>query len=361
MQFKVIYLKFVYDISQKKFSEKVIEEKPIEEALSLSYPLMDVRSPKEYKEGHIPGAVNIPLFSDDERAKVGTTYKQKSKEAAVELGYQFVNPKLQHFIDRSFMLAPDGKVSVHCWRGGMRSKAFAEHLSENGFKNVNVIAGGYKAYRNYVLDQLSRPGNLRIVGGYTGSGKTPILYELENLGEQVIDLEGLAHHKGSAFGGLGETDFPSVQQFENNLHHQWHMLDKKRPIWLEDEGHNIGPARIPIAFYNAMKKSHLYFIDIPTEERARYLTKQYGRYDNRELAAAIRRISKRLGGMREKKSLEFLSQGNYFQVALIVLKYYDKYYLKGLKKRDPKSVSTLDIPTVNPKQNAQNLLKNTSL
>lgn len=335
----------------------MIEEKPVDKALSLSCPLIDVRSPKEYEEGHIPGAVNIPLFSDEERAKVGTAYKKKSKEAAIELGYKFVTPKLQHFIDHAFQLSPNGKVSVHCWRGGMRSKAFAEHLSDNGFETVNVISGGYKAYRNHVLDQLSRPGLLKIIGGYTGSGKTPILHELEKLGEQVIDLEGLANHKGSAFGGIGETDFPSVQQFENNLHHRWQKLDKKRPIWLEDEGHNIGPARIPMAFYNEMKKSHLYFMDIPTEARARYLAKQYGRYENQALAAAIHRISKRLGGMREKKSLELLSQGNYYQVALIVLKYYDKYYLKGLKKRDPKSVTTLGYLTVNPNQNAKKLLQ----
>ncbi|NBB88858.1 MAG: tRNA 2-selenouridine(34) synthase MnmH [Bacteroidetes bacterium] len=335
----------------------MIQEISVGKALELNYPLLDVRSPKEYQKGHIPGAENVPLFSDDERAKIGTTYKQKSKKEAVDLGYQFVAPKLQHFIDQASMLAPDGIVSVHCWRGGMRSKAFAKHLSENGFEKVNVITGGYKAYRNHILDKLSCPGQLKILGGYTGSGKTPILNVFERRGKQVIDLEGLARHKGSAFGGLGEDEFPTTQQFENDLFHKWSTLDKNRPIWLEDEGHNIGPVRIPIDFYRAMKESYLYFIDIPKEERAKYLAEEYGKFKNYELKAAIQRISKRLGGEREQKAIEYLREEKYVEIALIALKYYDKFYFKGLKKRKKGNVCTIRLQGVHHEQNAEKILK----
>lgn len=335
----------------------MIKEISIGRALELSHPLIDVRSPKEYQKGHVAGAENIPLFSDHERAKIGTTYKQKSKEEAINLGYQFATPKLHHFIDQALVLAPDEIVSVYCWRGGMRSKAFAKHLSENGFKKVNVINGGYKAYRNHILDKLSCPGQLKILGGYTGSGKTQILHVFKRRGEQVVDLEGLARHKGSAFGGLGEDEFPTTQQFENDLFHKWSTLDKNRPIWLEDEGHNIGPVRIPIDFYRAMRESYLYFIDIPKEARAKYLAEEYGKFKNYELKAAIRRISKRLGREREQQAIKYLLEEKYVEVALLALKYYDKFYFKGLKKRKKENVCTIRLRGVHHEQNAEKILK----
>ena len=142
----------------------MVSEINIGEGLSLNRPVIDVRSPGEFAQGHIPGAINIPLFSDDERAQVGTLYIQRSKEEAIAKGYEFVTPKLDDFIKQSFHAAPDGNVVVHCWRGGMRSRAFAKHIDENGFRDVKVVTGGYKAYRNYVLDFLARPFKLNVRG-----------------------------------------------------------------------------------------------------------------------------------------------------------------------------------------------------
>ena len=190
----------------------------VEQAVQDSLPIIDVRSPLEFEKGHIPGATNVALFSNEERAHIGTVYKQESQEAAIEIGYKYADPKREHYIREARKAAPDGRVIVHCWRGGMRSKSMAEHLENNGFTDVQVITGGYKAFRNYVLDFFQRSFSIKVIGGYTGSGKTEILQELKHQGEQVIDLERLAHHKGSAFGGIGQKEQPSVEQFENLLY-----------------------------------------------------------------------------------------------------------------------------------------------
>jgi len=338
----------------------MISEISIDEAFKKSQPIVDVRSPGEFEQGHIPGAVNIPLFSNEERAEVGTVYKRKSKEAAVELGYKFVTPKLRDFISRAREVAPDGKVTVHCWRGGMRSRAFADHLSENGFEEVEVVTGGYKAFRNYVLDHFDTPLQLKVLGGYTGSGKTPILYELKKLGEQMIDLEGLAHHKGSAFGGIGQGEQPTVEQFENDLHEAFTKLDLSRHVWVEDESHNIGKVKLPMALYGQMRKAEVFFIDIPKEKRAEHLAGEYGVCDNQYLADAVTRISKRLGGLRTKEALAGLEENNFYEVAMLTLDYYDKFYLRGLQKRDPKSVIRIPLNGTDHRDNALKIIETTN-
>ncbi|MCL3779365.1 tRNA 2-selenouridine(34) synthase MnmH [Prolixibacteraceae bacterium JC049] len=320
-------------------------------------PLIDVRSPGEYEKGHIPGAINIPLFTNDERAHVGTVYKQKSKEKAIELGYEYVNPKLQWFIDESRKVAPSGNIVIHCWRGGMRSHSFAQHLADNGFSNVGVITGGYKAYRKYILSQFERPMKLRIIGGYTGSGKTYILKELQKMGKQVIDLEGLAHHKGSAFGAIGESPQPTVEQFENDLYEKLHLLNTHQDIWLEDESHSIGGVKIPMGLFSQMRQQQLFFLNIPKEERAKHLVTEYTHCNNQCLIDSINRISKRLGGQNVKEAIELIDKGNYQKVAMIALQYYDKSYVRGTEKRDKKAVTAIPLNEVDHSQNAKEILK----
>lgn len=324
--------------------------------LSGQVPLIDVRSPGEFQKGHIPEATNIPLFKNDERAHVGTVYKQQSKEAAIEVGYTYVNPKLKWFISESEKVAPAENIAVHCWRGGMRSKSFAKHLSDNGFENVYVITGGYKAFRNYAQETFKKDAEICILGGYTGSAKTHTLHVLQALGEQVIDLEGLASHKGSAFGRIGDGEQPTIEQFENNLFWVWKELDCSKTIWIEDESHRIGLVNIPMNFFLNMRSQPVLFMDIPRNERAKHLVKDYADADKIALANSIKRISKRLGGLDTKKALAHLEANELFEVAMISLKYYDKYYLRGLESREHNAIYTIEIPRIDVTTNAKQIL-----
>jgi len=320
-------------------------------------PLVDVRSPGEYEHGHIPRAHNIPLFNNDERAQVGTVYKQKSKEAAIELGYVIVEPKLTYYIEEALKIAPNKVIAIHCWRGGMRSQSFAQHLHDNGFVKVYVIEKGYKAFRNFALSFFENNFTLKIIGGYTGSGKTDVLRYLHDCGEQMLDLEGLAHHKGSAFGAIGEKEQPTVEQFQNNLFGELFKLDMKKPIWVEDESSSIGKVFIPQPFFIQMREQTVYFLDISVSERAKYLVGTYGLYDNDKLKESIVKIEKRLGSDRAKEALDAIEKANLYEAAIISLKYYDKFYLRGLKKRDQSFVKYVKQDTVNAKTSAEALLE----
>ena len=319
-------------------------------------PLIDVRSPGEFLKGHIPGAVNIPLFSNDERAHVGTVYKQQNKEKAIELGYKYVNPKLDDFIKEAREVAPDLNVVVHCWRGGMRSQSFAKHLNDNGFY-ASIIKGGYKSYRNIALNGFTDDFRLLVLGGYTGSGKTPILLRLKELGHQVIDLEGLANHKGSAFGSIGCLPQPTPEQFENNLYWEWKDLDFSRPIWLEDESNNIGHVAIQLQLFLKMRDAELLFLDIPKEKRALHLIDDYDVHQTDLLAEALERITKRLGGDRTRKAMGYLDNKDFYNVAIICLDYYDKYYYKGMKKREPEKIKMIKSDTTDCDENIKKILE----
>jgi tRNA 2-selenouridine synthase len=300
--------------------------------------------------------VNIPLFSDEERAEVGTAYTRRSREAAVELGRQFVAPKLEEFVIGARSAAPDGAAAVHCWRGGMRSAAFADHLVANGFDGVLVIDGGYKAFRQAALEYFGLPFKLAILGGYTGSGKTDILPRLAAVGEQTVDLEALAHHKGSAFGSLGEEPQPRNEQFENDLYLAMRSLDLQRRIWLEDESANIGRVAVPKALFERMTSARLYFLDVPRDKRVRYLLSTYGDFDPADLAASAGMIAKRLGGERTARALDSLKAGELETFAEICLDYYDKAYERSMARRDPARVTVVKAADTDPASNASLLL-----
>ena len=183
----------------------------------VNTPKIDVRSPAEYEEGHIAGAINLPLFSDEERARVGTTYTQVGRGEALELGLEIVGPKLTHLAKKAKSLGVDGKLKTHCWRGGMRSEQMA-WLFELMDLEVDVLKGGYKAFRQQLIQDFKDLKNLIVLQGATGSGKTMILHELAKQGEQILDLEKQANHKGSAFGALGMGEQPTTAQFQNYLY-----------------------------------------------------------------------------------------------------------------------------------------------
>lgn len=311
-------------------------------------PVLDVRSPGEYAHGHIPGAISFPLFSDEERAEVGTSYKQQGKEQAFMLGLQIIGPKMADFVRKARKIAPERKLAVHCWRGGQRSGSMAWLFRQAGF-DVETLEGGYKQYRQFVLnsfEQVSR--KFVVIGGRTGSGKTKILRKLGEFGEQIIDLEGIAHHKGSAFGFIGEAPQPTVEQFENDLFDVLWKLDPDKRIWLENESRSIGRVFIPDGFWNAMKKSALINIDIPFDARIRNLLADYVLSDKEELILAFRKIEKKLGGLDLKRALEFLEQNDFEGAARIALHYYDKTYQYGLETNPSPDIRKLNCETGDP-------------
>lgn len=324
---------------------------------SQELPVIDVRSPAEYTHAHIPNAINVPLFNNEERAKVGTCYKQQGRDAAVRLGLALIGPKLADFVRQADEIAPNREVLVHCWRGGMRSGSFAWLLQTAGF-TAHLLEGGYKAYRNHVLSAFERPQNIVILGGKTGSGKTDILHELAKIGEQVIDLEAIAHHKGSSYGAIGQAPQPSSEQFENLLYSQWAQLDSERRVWLEDESRHIGACFIPLPLWQQMQHvQQLVFVDIPKEVRIQRLVREYACYDHQLLQKATERIKKRLGGQHYKAAIEALVQHDYATVADISLNYYDKAYLYGISQHPAQQLIRLEVEDDNPTATAKKILE----
>ena len=308
-------------------------------AHAKKFPVIDVRSEAEFEHAHIPGAWNLPLFNNEERKIVGTIYKQSSREDAIKKGLEFFGPKMKEMIlfveDKMKVFNSSNKtILVHCWRGGMRSAGVAWLLDLYGFK-VYTLVGGYKAYRNWVLKMLESKPALKILGGYTGSGKTIVLDALKEMNKAVIDLEDLAGHRGSAFGNIGLPKQPSQEMFENKLAVELEKTNNNSDsIWLEDESQRIGTVNIPQSFWLHMRKSDIHFIEIPFENRLDYLVETYGKLELRELKSATERIQKKLGGLETKTAIAFLDENNIRAAFSILLKYYDKLYSKGLEKRD---------------------------
>jgi len=348
-----------------------MEKAGVQEFLELAknWPIVDVRSPGEYLQAHIPGAYSLPLFSDEERKIVGTLYKQQGREDAIKRGLDFFGVNMRNMVEEAEKITighksltkslaenedrPANIILVHCWRGGMRSAGVAWLLDLYGFK-VYTLSGGYKAYRNWVLQQFEQPYHFKMLGGYTGSGKTEVLKNLAKNGHSIIDLEGIAHHKGSAFGALGESPQPTQEMFENELATKLHGVSKELPadghIWLEDESRRIGAVNIPDALWETMRRAPLYFLDIPFEERLDHLTVGYGKYQKDELSACVMRIQKRLGGLGAKEAIAYLNEGNYTDCFRILLCYYDKFYAKDIEGRSkaPGAPAIANNPEVMP-------------
>ncbi|MBN1132061.1 MAG: tRNA 2-selenouridine(34) synthase MnmH [Bacteroidales bacterium] len=318
-------------------------------------PVVDVRSPGEYQKAHIPGAINIPLFLDDERKRVGTAYKQVNREAALFAGLDIVGKKMVDLAKNGMKAGGrNKKLLMHCWRGGMRSESMAWLFDTMGL-TCYVLKGGYKSYRTYLREFLKQPFQIIIIGGKTGSGKTEIIKRLYQEGEQVVDLEGLANHKGSAFGALGEQPQPSTEQFENFLFQEMRGLDAGKNIWMEDESRNIGRCVIPPELYLQMKESRTLFLDIPAEMRAQRLVRDYAAYEKEDLRSCILKIGKKLGGEKTGESLEMLEKNEFYQCILNILDYYDRSYMFSLHKNHE---AFIEVPSrsMDPEHNMRLLL-----
>ncbi len=311
------------------------------------FQLLDVRTPAEFEKGHIPGAKNLPLFSNEERAIVGTCFKKDGPEEAFLKGLELVGPNMTFFVKKANELAPRKKIAIHCWRGGKRSGSMAWLLDQAGF-DVAVLEGGYKAYRTYILQQFgSLPLQLIMLGGKTGSGKSVILEFLEKKGQQIIDLEGLANHKGSAFGTIGEYTQPTVEQFENTLFELLLQLDCSKPVWVENESRGIGKIYLPEGFWKQMKNAPLVNIEVPLNNRLDHLVQIYGTTNLEELKEAFQKIKKRLGGKHLKEAINYIDHNNLKEAAAIALRYYDKTYTYNLSKNQAPKIYQLDFEHMN--------------
>lgn len=318
-------------------------------------PVVDVRTPAEFEQGHIIGACNIPIFSNEERVKVGTTYTQVGKQAAILLGFELTGPKWADFIREAERIAPDKKILVHCWRGGMRSGAMAWALDLYGF-TVATLRNGYKAYRRAGIEAFAREYPFVVLGGYTGTGKTGVLGELRRSGEQIIDLEELAQHRGSAFGSLGKTKQPSQEQFENLLAAELVKMDPGKRIWIEDESVTIGKRAIPKNIFRQILQAPLVRMDISLQERLWFLTGEYGSLDKDFLKGGVQKIVRRLGSQRANLAIQAIEEGRMADFIEHVLVYYDKAYRHCLNNRQPSSVYPFAPDRIDPVGNARQLI-----
>jgi len=324
--------------------------------IGKSIPTIDVRTIAEFEQGHIPRAQSLPIFSNEERALVGTKYKRAGKDSAVLLGLELVGPKLVRFVRMAKKISPQKEILIHCWRGGMRSGSMAWLFETAGFK-VYLLRGGYKAYRTYIREQFTKPSRLIVLGGMTGSGKTEVLHELKKLGQQVLDLEGLANHKGSVFGALGQADQPTNENFDNEMAKVWMDFDLNKPIWLEDESKSIGSVWINDILYEKMRSTLVVQMILPKEERINRLVKEYANFETDVLREIILKIEKRLGGQNVKMAFEYLEDKDYHAVADLSLIYYDKAYTHGLDKREKESVRSIELAKDEPMTNAEAVLE----
>ncbi len=300
----------------------------------------------------MPRAANLPLLSNEERVVVGTVYKQQGPSEALEQGLVFAGARLAAYVRDATRVAPQRKVRVHCWRGGKRSGALAWLLDFAGF-DVTVLEGGYKAYRSLVRDELADairlPAELR--------KKTEVLHALARAGEQVIDLEALAHHRGSAFGGIGQPPQPTHEQFANQLHHELRGFDNTRPVWVENESRRIGVVQLPEEFWLRKVAAHLVVIAPSFEQRVDRLVRTYGKLPLSELEAAFRRLERPLGGLRMQQAVQALARGDLLEVAQIALTYYDATYAFATARQPFCAIQTVPVTSADANVIAAQLLE----
>lgn len=310
-----------------------VDQKNIQDIFAQrdSYVLVDVRAPSEFARGHIPGAYNIPLFSDEIRALVGTCYVQQGREIAMHVAMQQIGSNLDQLVIQAQQIRNNKIVCVYCARGGMRSASVSWLFAL--FKlPVVQLSGGYKAFRNWALAQFESPLVLQLLSGKTGSGKTVYLNHLAQTGNQVIDLEGLARHKGSVFGG-DKRNQATQQQFENDLAFVWARCDPQIPVWVEDESRKIGSVIIPEPIWLLMQRAPAYVLLSTRTERIARIMCEYGVLDHQFLLQALADIKDHIG-LALYQTLRDAIQNNKYEFAIdILLTYYDKKYSYGFLRK----------------------------
>lgn len=316
--------------------------------------VIDVRSPGEFAEDHVPGAVNLPVLSDAERAQVGTVYVQQSRFTARRLGAAHVARNVAHHLETALADRPGGfRPLVYCWRGGMRSNAMATILSQVGWRTT-VLAGGYRTYRREVVARLydgELALNFVLLDGQTGSGKTEMLGRLAARGVQTLDLEGLAAHRGSLFGAIAGRAQPSQKLFESRLLGALDALDPARPVVAEAESSKIGERMIPPALWTRLAAAPRIELSAARADRARYLVSAYGDLiaDRAAMEAAFARLPIRPSAERLAAWRGMIASGAFADLAEAIMGlHYDPAYDRARRKHDRPLLATLDVVPTDP-------------
>lgn len=312
-------------------------------------PLIDARSESEFTQSSIPGAFNLPILNDGERKIVGTLYKEKGAEKATLKGFELVGPRFHQIQKEAIRLFPERKIIVYCWRGGMRSQILSWLLGMVGFE-VYRLKGGYKTYRTFTFNEVRKELNLIVLGGKTGTGKTVLLKKLQEKGEQILDLEGIANHKGSSFGSIGLPPQPTVEQFENLMAEKLRGIDSSKSLWVENESRKIGRIILPDQLYEQMTKCLLLDIQKSMEERITHIGLEYGSLPEEELIAAVKRLQKRLGGLRTQQAIEAIQTKDADSWISNLLLYYDKTYEFDLSRHEEGNTIILDLSGKNQEE-----------
>jgi tRNA 2-selenouridine synthase len=317
-----------------------LTEDPAASALARFDMLIDVRSPGEYAEDHIPGAVNLPVLSDAERAEVGEIYVQDSRFRARRIGAAHVARNVARHLENALADKPGGfRPLVYCWRGGMRSNAMATILSQVGWPTT-VLTGGYRTYRRHVTARLydgALATRFVLLDGHTGSGKTEMLGLLAARGLQTLDLEGLAAHRGSLFGALAGVAQPSQKLFESRLLAALDSLDPARPVVAEAESSKIGERMLPPALWSRLAEAPRIELSAEPDARARYLVDAYADIiaDREALAEALSRLPVRASAARRDDWRGLADAGRFAELARAVMAiHYDPAYERSRKKHD---------------------------
>ncbi|MGC6473517.1 MAG: tRNA 2-selenouridine(34) synthase MnmH [Candidatus Puniceispirillaceae bacterium] len=321
--------------------------------------VIDVRAPSEFAEDHIVGAVNMPVLSDAERVEVGTLYKQTSPFAARKRGAALVSRNIAlHLEERLRDYPSDFSPLIHCWRGGQRSRAFAHILSEVGWR-CHLLQGGYKAYRRDILDRLAADFSglsLVIIAGRTGSAKTDILGQIAKMGGQILDLEGLACHRGSLLGRWPDTPQPTQRYFESALIKKVREFDKAKPVYVESESSRIGNVQLPTALWRLMTTSPMVIIETPAQARAEYLLSGYD-----HLLGQNSDMLKLIGGMRHRHGAaitdnwrDLLDAENWLELAkALLIEHYDPAYDGSVGRHQREVLARLSQKDCQPETIAQ--------
>lgn len=335
-----------------QFLIKMVEKISIKDCLNKEFIFFDTRTPKEFEEDHIPQAISLPLFSNEERAIVGTIYKQVGKEQAIEEGIKYFSAKLDTFFKEVKKYKKE-KIVIYCWRGGMRSKAVASFLESIGF-HVFQLEGGHKAYRQYVREQLPTiklPARIFVLWGLTGVGKTEMLVQLEKQSYNILDLEGLAQHRSSMFGGIGLK--PRTQKmFESYLFQALKKLEQQGYVVTEGESKKIGNAQIPDFLMGSIKKGIHIKVNDSLDNRAKRITREY--YQDQKMIEEIRKTIPKTKQKVSKKivdiMLDALEKKDFIATNKLLLEYYYdplyKYTIDNIKyqyviNNDKEGIDTL--------------------